>query len=245
MTMRDYKDYKKNVKHRDCILFYISTEGGKREPGYFSLFDLASPKLQVEIVGDYEWSPSMKKNFETKSSPEWVLRRTKRFIKENDICSSDHLHFVIDVDQWSPRQLKAIANFCRNKPNWEIALSNPCFEVFLILGKLKEIPFPFDKTDKKSKQLKTTLAELEPGGYNRYNFVRLARISVENAQRLEQDLKGIIPAPHTTQVYKTVGKIIKFIGINDFNRFIDKTIPEMIAKNKMITKSKYRKEGIS
>ncbi|SFW80063.1 RloB domain-containing protein [Chitinophaga sancti] len=239
------RDYNRNDKYRDCIQFYISTEGGKREPGYFSLFDLASNKLKVEIVGDCVWSPFLKKRFETKSSPEWVLSRTKRFIKENDIRSTDHLHFIIDVDQWSPRQLKAIANFCRRKPNWEIVLSNPCFEVFLILGKLKEIPFPFDKADKKSKQLKTTLAELDPGGYNRYNYVRLAWTSVENARKLERGSKGIIPAPHTTQVYKTVEKIINFIGVNDFNRFIEKTIPEQIAKDKMIIKSKYKKEEVS
>ncbi|RFM36903.1 RloB family protein [Chitinophaga silvisoli] len=237
--------YKKGAKHKSCTLFFISTEGGKREPGYFSPFDLASPKVKVEIVGDYVWNAAMKKKFETKSSPEWVLSRTKKFIKENNILSTDHLHFIIDVDQWSPRQIKTIVNFCRKNRNWDIALSNPCFEVFLILGILKEIPFPFDETDRKSKKLKSKLAELDPGGYYRYDYIRRVRTCIENAKRLDQHHKGIIPAPHTTQVYKTLEKLISFIGINHFTHFIDTIIPKLIADDKKRAREKYKKEGIS
>ncbi|MCK5230903.1 MAG: RloB domain-containing protein, partial [Desulfobulbaceae bacterium] len=106
--------------HRDARLFIIATEGRKTEKQYFSIF--GNKKCQVHVIT----------NEDNKSAPTYILAQLKEFKKEFQIKEDDELWLMVDVDRWGNKHLAAVAAQAgHNKFN--LAVSNPCFEVWLYL----------------------------------------------------------------------------------------------------------------
>ena len=140
--MRKKRGYNRDIINplvRDYKLFAIACEGGKREPEYFQLFEKISNRITIDIIGDIINDEEMNYIHETKSSPKWVLDRAVRYIEKEGLTEEDELWFVMDIDRWQGNQIREIANYCKQKNNWHIALSNPCFEVWLIYHIKEEI----------------------------------------------------------------------------------------------------------
>ena len=66
------------------------------------------------------------------SSPAAVLRRLREFKREYQLNQSDKLWLVIDRDRWEVRNLSAVARET-GKLGAGLAVSNPCFELWLYL----------------------------------------------------------------------------------------------------------------
>lgn len=110
--------------HRDAILVVIASEDRYAVKQYFDLFK--STSIQFRVLETEDGS----------SSPEHVMARLDEFMKDHDFGEGDQFWFVADTDHWinssHVQNLVEVTRQCRQK-GIQVALSNPCFELWLLL----------------------------------------------------------------------------------------------------------------
>ncbi|MBF0461739.1 MAG: RloB domain-containing protein [Magnetococcales bacterium] len=103
-------------------LFVIAVEGVVTEPQYFALFDDQQSVIHVNCLkGGHD------------SSPPQVLQRMENHLKQAGLKSSDEAWLVVDKDQWTDAQLGTLYTWAGGHKNYDVALSNPQFEYWLLL----------------------------------------------------------------------------------------------------------------
>lgn len=121
LTSRKKRPLNRTIPYlRDAKLIIIATEGEETEKQYFSMFH--STRVQVKVLPTTD----------SKSSPEYVLKRLKEFKDEYELDDDDELWLMVDVDRWRSKKLSAIAKESK-KNQFKLAISNPCFECWLYL----------------------------------------------------------------------------------------------------------------
>ena len=179
--------------HRDARLFIIATEGRKTEKQYFSMF--GNKKCQVQVIT----------NEDNKSAPAYILKQLKGFKNEFQLKDDDELWLMIDVDRWGNKNLAAVAAQAgHNKFN--LAVSNPCFEVWLYLhhDDLDHQPITVDEMKQRLRNLL--------GGYNSSKldtarFVEHIDRAITRAKALDINKDERWPSRTGTHVYKVVEKV--------------------------------------
>lgn len=157
---------------------------------------------------------------DTKSAPKYVFDKLKREAKgEYNFDQTDELWMIIDTDAW---KINEIVELCKEEENIFVAVSNPCFEIWLILH-IKDLS-NIDADEKRdilenrkisnSKRfIDKYLGELLSDGYNKSRpkpsrFLPHIRTAVERAKML--DLKAEeFPSDIGSHVYKIAEKILK------------------------------------
>ncbi len=117
--------------------------------------------------------------YETKSTPKWLLDRAIKYIEKEGLIDEEELWFVMDIDRWEIEQIREIAELCKNNTNWHIAISNPCFEVWLYFHKSPTIP---DEVKQSCKKAKIKLATLTKNGYNKDEYIIKIADAIKNAK---------------------------------------------------------------
>lgn len=214
---------------RDYKLFAIVCEGSKREPQYFNVFQYLSTKIKVDIIEQHVTDNELFSIHESKSSPKWVLDRAISYISKNDLKDEDELWFVIDVDRWSHEQIRALYYYCEQYKNWNLVISNPCFEVWLYFHKKETIENPELLT---CKDFKTAISLLDKGGYYYLNFILDIKQAIHNSKKADSDSKHFFPNANETKVYLLGEALIAAVSTNDFDKFLSEKIPELIERNK-------------
>ena len=109
---------------RDANLIVIASEDKYAVRQYFEFF--RSTKIQFKVL----------ETEDGKSAPEHVLDRLDEYRKEFDIGEGDEFWLVCDCDHWNKpghiKNLIGVIQKCRQK-EIRVALSNPCFELWLLL----------------------------------------------------------------------------------------------------------------
>jgi RloB-like protein len=186
----------RTVNVRDARLCVIATEGQKTEKQYFTLF--RNPRLIVKTLPTEE---------DNKSSPHHVLSRLDKFQQEHDLGVEDTLWIMIDVDHHKPKQLSSICKEAIQK-GFNLAISNPCFEVWLYLH--FDIANP---SDTKYKDVENRLRE-KLGSYNKSNlnlgiYKDHITKAVQQAKALDkQQNNHYWPTCPGTHVYKVVETLL-------------------------------------
>jgi len=123
--MIKYKSFKRTEGIRSGRLFVIATEGKDSERIYFEALknEIQMSQIKLEIL------PSEN----NKSAPNKVYDRLANYCDEYDIEDDDQLWLVIDKDRWTDKMLSDIAQLCNEKKSFFMGLSNPCFELRLLL----------------------------------------------------------------------------------------------------------------
>ena len=214
---RGYKRETPLELKRDYKLFVIACEGGKTEPKYFDFFKYISSRVSVDVIEQIVKEEEIK-NID-KSAPKWVLDRAIKYIEKEGLSEEDELWFVMDVDRWKQEQLKEIYLDCKDKNNWNIALSNPCFEVWLYFHKKSDIS---KSTSNTCQDFKTEISTFEIGGYNPKKFIPNLINAIENAKKFDSTPNYYVPQKKETKVYKLFESLIKMVSKNDFESFIKK-----------------------
>lgn len=104
------------------VLFLISVEGAVTEQQYFNMFNSNDSVIQIECIN--------KKN---RSSPKEVLRAIKKSLTKIDLKKDDEAWLIIDKDRWPDEHIQELCDWSKEKHNYYFALSNPCFEYWLLL----------------------------------------------------------------------------------------------------------------
>jgi hypothetical protein len=177
---------------RDDRLFIVACDDTYAPQQYFGFFRI--PRVQVHVVPTLDGT----------SAAEHVLARLLQFDHEED----DELWLLLDTDHCA--QGPHLASFTAalseaKRQGVSVALSKPCFELWLLLHHVDEtamgaLPEARDVDDK----LRATL-----GAYNKknlrpdhYPFVSVETACVR-AERLDKAVGGgEIPATNTTRVYR-------------------------------------------
>ncbi len=113
---------------------FIFCEGERTETNYFSYFETRDSRIQAEIY------PRRKNEKHDPSALFDIALSYLGIEKINediyDKCKNpyqeeiDEVWFVIDTDRWEGH-IPNLYNKCKKYDNWNIAHSNPCFEVWL------------------------------------------------------------------------------------------------------------------
>lgn len=118
---------------KDPSLIVIATEGRKTEQQYFEAVrtkcESLGSRLKVEVI-----PPDEHDRDPTHSSPKHVLDQLSSYKKQYGLNSHDELCMAIDRDKqsWTEAELSWVAAEC-SKKQFLLALSNPCFEIWLLL----------------------------------------------------------------------------------------------------------------
>lgn len=203
--------------------FYIlAFEGDVTEKKYFE--DLRQSEL-FNDSGTIETIP-LKKGKRDGNSPLDVKRLLATARADYNFSSDDEFWLIVDRDDWESIHhidFNALYEDCRKEKNFFMALSNPCFEIWLILHlrKLSEISeddrqklFENEKVSSKHNFIDTYLADCigDGRGYNKRPmpsvFLPKVHDAIQNAAEIRNEEERY-PVSLGTDVYKLVMKLIK------------------------------------
>jgi hypothetical protein len=192
---------------RDARLFVIATEGKKTEKAYFEgLFFDSRIKIEILPTGD-----------NNQSSPKHVIERLNTFKDRYDLREDDTLWLVIDVDNWKPKNLSEVCREAKQK-GYRLAISNPCFEVWLYLHVSDLDPQDFNGIG--SENLKCELIEkrlrLILGSYSKAKldiepYKNTIRDAINRAKSMHKNASQNWPPTIGSHVYRVVEMILKYL----------------------------------
>ena len=105
-------------------LFVISTEGAETEPIYFQAFRPGRDgHFRLKILG----------NPNHKSNPVDVVQRLVEYERRERPGANTEYWAIIDRDAWDDADLRSAFALARERKNYHIAMSNPCFELWIWL----------------------------------------------------------------------------------------------------------------
>lgn len=181
---------------RDAQLFIIATEGAKTEKSYFEIFQ--DSRIKVEVItteGD------------NKSAPQYVIERLNEFAQQYDFGEEDTLWLVLDVDRWGAKNLSLVCREAKQK-KYFLAISNPCFEVWLCLH-LNDLD-PNDRTcDHFNKRLRLILGSYNNSNLDTAPFVEHIEDAIRRAKQLHPNAKHNWPKTSGSHVYRVVEMILQ------------------------------------
>ncbi len=186
--------YGKKAPFRDARLFFIVCEGAKREVEYFSFFDRLSSRIKIITIHEPGGS---------------ALSNAHASIKEarrNHGCTaSDARWLVFDCDRLTSPEIALLHDIQRN--GWRLALSNPCFEVWLAFHHQACIGAPQSTTCQEWKQFVHGLFQsgFDSGVHPKY--LNVAVSSAKGACLME----GFIPKIGSTSVYELGAEIYEYV----------------------------------
>ena len=135
------KDYVKREPSRDAHKIYLVCEGKGTELKYFKFFEGLSSNLQVIAISPTDGTDPIQL---MKRAQEVLLGDNRQYTVECE--HGDIVWFIIDTDTWEKEgKIKPLRAFCQEQNDiirekydemkpysvWNVAQSNPCFEIWL------------------------------------------------------------------------------------------------------------------
>ncbi len=207
--VRGYTREVTQEKVRDYSLFAIATEGTVTEPDYFRPFDGIN-RVKVDIIEDETEGNGS-------SSPRNVLKRVKDYIEQHQLSAEDgdSLWCVIDVDRWPQEQIEELHEFCGQKENWHLVMSNPCIEIWLLYHTLADLSGLGIKTARDAKRVLDAKAK-----YYYVKYLPLLPEAVTNAKATDSNPESYMPELLETKVYQLGQALYDRIGKRRFDDFV-------------------------
>ena len=200
-------------------MFILSYEGKVSEKKYFEDFrnsQLFNNNGLIEII-------SLKRPSNRGSDPINVKKLLQEAKKEYRFKATDEFWLIIDRDDWEEihnHNFDKLVDDCKKENNFFLSMSNPCFEIWLILH-LKDIN-EYDESEKQKiiannkisnakNHIDIVLGEIQGRGYNKRPnpriFLPLTNIAIERAKELNKENEDY-PTQLGSHVYKLIEKLI-------------------------------------
>jgi len=197
MGRKQNRGYKKGAPFRDYRKFVIIAEG-EREDAYFLQFNSISSRIEIIIV----------ERDGGKSAVKYFLERAETYSKKHGLLKDDYLWFVLDVDCWPREQINDLSIACNQNNNWQIAISNPCFEVWLYYHFKNKIPDEINTC----KKLKNAISKFDIGGYNPKLFANQIATASKFAKANDKHKDNNYPDINVTKLYKLAEEMLIVLG---------------------------------
>lgn len=204
------KIYEREEPSKDAKKIFIFCEGDT-EVNYFNYFKGFSTNIDIVTIGNTEGKSDPQKLKEDALlklfGNEFV--KAKLNFKED---SGDEVWFVIDTDHWNTgNKIENLRTNCAQQTNWNVAQSNPCFEIWLFYH--FNITKPLETELEKHASFKDFLNYQILGGFNKRKhpiFIQDAIINSENNfEKLDNQPKYL-----STEVFLLAKSILPFIKDN-------------------------------
>lgn len=201
-------------------LFILSYEGTISEKKYFNDFRdsvFFNDSGLIEIV-------PLKKEKNSGTDPLSVKSLLKKAKSKYRFKKTDEFWLIIDRDHWETIHkinFDILVADCNKEDNFFLAMSNPCFEIWLIMH-LKdineyneaEVNLLLENVSVSSKKnhIDVVLGDLQGRGYNKRpnpnTFLPLTKTAIERAKNLDNTNE---PYPKTlgSHIYKLIEKLLK------------------------------------
>lgn len=214
--MKRYGNYTRKEASLDSRLIIIAAEGEFTEKIYFEALrkHARNSRVHIKIL---ERDEENRHN----SSPEYVLGQLTQYKLENPIEQDDELWLVIDKDKWTIKSISAVAQRCAQDSSYHLALSNPCFELWLILhitdvsleSEEEKTKMLKNRKEKKNadpylkRKLRALLGSYSESNYNADQLVIQVAEAISRAEALEKNQNARWPQGLGTHVYKLAKSI--------------------------------------
>lgn len=214
------KDYTKQAPCKDARKLYIFCEGAGTEPSYFSFFEGLSTNLEIITIPPENGTDPLKL---MELAKEKMIGEKGRFIM--DYKMNDSVWFVIDTDTWDKEgKIEPLRTFCSTNNSafgeqytevksysaWNVAQSNPCFEIWLYYHFFKDLPNSEEVASYPS--FKAFVGSIITGGFNFQNDPVRIKAAVENAKTNFNRIDAGKLSMFSTEVFKLAELIIPFIN---------------------------------
>jgi hypothetical protein len=217
ITSRRPRPIKREITtYRDDKLFIIACDDTYAVKQYFNFFKIS--RIQIHVI------PSDAKQ----SAAYDALER----LREIDHLEDDELWMLLDTDHYIFGE--HLGRFTQTlseakQSNIHIALSRPCFEIWLLLHHVNNLNLTdLNNADKVEKKLRDVLGE-----YNKCNLkkdhypIEKVADAIRNAERIDTNVKGNeIPDSATTRVYLLWKSII--------NSLLPSQLPQSLSDSFLI-----------
>ena len=223
------KAYAKREPSRDAHKIYIVCEGKGTEPDYFSFFEGLSSNLQLITIPPDEGTDPLKL---MECAREVLLGERRKYTI--DYMQGDTIWFVIDTDTWEKEcKIAPLRDFCSSKnvefPKlyneakaynaWNVAQSNPCFEIWLYFHFYEDKPV--DEDVQTFVSFKEYVSSTISGGFDfQRDPVRLEDAVSNTRNNFVYDTAGR-PDLYSSEVYILGEEIHKFVK-NDLAKLRNK-----------------------
>ena len=215
MSITSYKtrplSRKTEKKLRDARLVVIAAEDTYAAKQYFDSDLFQSNRIKIEVLETPNSDDS--KSDKTHSSPEAVEQRLRNYVEKYDLRNDDILCIMVDRDRWPEKMLSEISQktFRKKRKNILLAVSKPCFELWLFLHVSK-----WDSSIQtiSSKKMESMLRSIL-GTYNKANldiekFRGLVLVACERAREMDKNPTDRWPRTIGTHVYRLIDEIRNF-----------------------------------
>ena len=205
---RKRKSFARKSGVRDARLIIIAAEGELTERRYFEGIayskEYRNSKVHIEVLN----------RGTTNSDPKQCLAMLNGFKKEYNLNKNDEMWLVCDVDRWGSKKLSEVNQLCKQK-SYSFAVSNPCFESWLMLHFANMVEYPEEKIQELTNGCKFVINELnniKKGGYNKAklnvnDFLEHVNNAVIQARNID-DPKSDWPNSFGSKIYKLMESII-------------------------------------
>lgn len=178
---------------RDASLIVIASEDTDAVMNYFAQFRVKRVQFKVLPTQD------------GKSSPDAVAKRLDQFRSEYATEENDQFWYCGDTDHWVKKShignLTRVLQHCRQS-NYRTAISNPCFELWLLLHyKDLDVEIPSNYSE--------IASQLAPaaGGYNKKNGCA----NKPTSQMVHDAVKRAKDLSNESEIFSKVGSTVYLI----------------------------------
>ena len=212
--MRERRDFERPEGKKSARLVVIAAEGKETENIYFEAMKRLrqASNVHVEILHRDDHA----------SSPIVVYDQIQQFKKEYNIEEDDQLWVVVDRDKWTAKMLKSVAQYCYRDPHLNFCVSNPCFELWLVLHveditSLSEDERNKMRANRKSskrgatflkKRLRDHLGSYHESNYDAERLISTVDVAIERADALDTNKQDRWPQDLSTRVYRLARSIM-------------------------------------
>lgn len=189
--LRNFQRPENRLDYKKCFL--IAAEGEKTERQYFILLGKMVPDVCISCIPRKH------------SAPEYLLKSIREEGKK--LRPGDEAWCVCDTDRWEEKHLKALFEWSKQKENYDLAVSNPKFEFWLLLhfeegGKVKTAA---DCDARLAKYLPRYNKDIDRKAFTE----RKIRTAIDRAKMLDKPRCKSWPKDiRRTTVYRLVEKIL-------------------------------------
>jgi hypothetical protein len=198
--MAGSKFFRRSGFRKTKKVFVVAMEGSQTEPIYFrELKPNRDASVRLILVGSTGH----------KSSPSEVFARLRAWESKQSLKSTDEAWIVIDRDSFPDAELDDVCAKAKLR-SYEVAVSNPCFELWLWLHLRDNLHF----LDRQHclRQLRRELPGYEKGNYSARGLIQGGcALAIERAAALDVNPLQPWPRQQATRIHRLVQKLLPHV----------------------------------
>lgn len=131
----------------------------------------------------------------------------REHIEKNDLIAGDEAWLVVDTDHWREEDLNSLHEWSESEPRYGLAVSNPCFEYWLLLHFEPAKGAPDRKAS--AARLRKHMPHYDKGNLDIATLEPGIAVAVERARKRDTPPAPDWPRSPGTTVYRLVERLLE------------------------------------